>query len=79
MTHKIIEGLKEAVRYAQCSHDFTPWQPKGQNHSRHCYRCGCTEYKVKPSVIDPTAYLGQAPAYKVQHSPKGVFVSGQRG
>ena len=55
---KIIEGLKQALGYARCKHEFTYWAPReqwdgtGKQWWRRCTKCECAE--VRHSETEPT-------------------------
>ena len=44
---KIIKGLKEALRYSRCRHEFTVWEGHDRTPhkkwSRTCTKCKATE------------------------------------
>lgn len=55
---KIIEGLKEALAYSRCRHEFTYWEHKPMRDgskiwTRKCTKCKGTECRV--SETEPPA------------------------
>ena len=56
-TGRIIEGMKEALRTAQCEHAFimTPTQPKSKAVRVFCPRCEATFLIPKENAPAPTA------------------------
>lgn len=73
--NKILKGLKEALRHAQCDHNWSDWKPKGDTYQRHCCRCDCTEHRLHAQPAEPRGYKGTAPHYKLDHSPRGTFIT----
>ena len=60
--HKIIDGLKNALGYARCRHEFTHWQevirsevriPVARKWKRKCTKCKTVEYQL--SNFEPAA------------------------
>ncbi len=50
--NKIIEGLKSALRYAKCRHEFTYWEPR--NMARTRWTRTCTKCKVRETRASET-------------------------